>query len=83
MNIIQKIYIGTSVSSSTMLLFCPIPLAFMVCVEAETPILWPPDAKSWLIWKDPNAGKDWRQEDKGTTEDEWLDGISDLMDMSE
>ena len=39
-------------------------------VEAETPILWPPDAKSWLIWKDPDAGKDWRQEEKGTTEDE-------------
>ena len=48
--------------------------------EAETPILWPPDAKSWLIWKDPDAGKDWRQEEKGTTEDEmvrwhhWLNG---------
>ena len=38
-------------------------------VEAETPILWPPDVKSWVIWKDPDAGKDWRQE-KGTTEDE-------------
>ena len=40
--------------------------------EAETPILWPPDAKSWLIWKDPDAGKDWRQEEKGTTEDEMV-----------
>ena len=39
-------------------------------VEAETPILWPPDVKSWLIWKDPDAGKDWRPEEKGTTEDE-------------
>ena len=39
-------------------------------VEAETPILWPPDAKSWLIWKDPDAGKDWEQEEKGTTENE-------------
>ena len=39
--------------------------------EAETPILWPPDAKSWLIWKDPDAGKDWGQE-KGTTEDEMV-----------
>ena len=39
-------------------------------VEAETPILWPPDAKSWLIWKDPDAGRDWGQEEKGTTEDE-------------
>ena len=38
--------------------------------EAETPILWPPDVKSWLIWKDPDAGKDWGQEEKGTTEDE-------------
>ena len=37
---------------------------------AETPILWPPDVKSWLIWKDPNAGKDWGQKEKGTTEDE-------------
>ena len=48
--------------------------------EAETPILWPPDAKKWLIWKDPDAGKDWRQDDKGMTEDEmvwwhhWLNG---------
>ena len=38
-------------------------------VEAETPILWPPDAKNWLIWKDPGAGKDWKQEEKGMTED--------------
>ena len=38
-------------------------------VEAETPVLWPPDAKSWLIWKDPDAGKDWGQEEKGMTED--------------
>ena len=38
-------------------------------IEAETPILCPPDAKSWLIWKDPSAEKDWRQEEKGTTED--------------
>ena len=41
-------------------------------VEAETPILWPPDAESWLIWKDPDAGKDWGQEEKGTTEDEMV-----------
>ena len=41
-------------------------------VEAETPILWPPDAKSWLIWKDPDAGKDWGQEEKGMTEDEMV-----------
>ena len=43
-------------------------------IETETPILWPPDAKSWFNWKDPDAGKDWRQEEKGMTEDE--------MDMS-
>ena len=41
-------------------------------VEAETPVLWPPNAKSWLIWKDPDAGKDWGQEEKGTTEDEMV-----------
>ena len=40
--------------------------------EAETPILWPPDGKSWLSRKDPNAGKDWRQEEKGITEDEMV-----------
>ena len=38
-------------------------------VEAKTPILWPTDSKMWLIWKDPDAGKDWRQEEKGLTED--------------
>ena len=38
--------------------------------EAETPIIWPPDEKNWLIWKDLDAGKDWRQEEKGMTEDE-------------
>ena len=41
-------------------------------VEAETPILWPPDGKNWLIWKDPDAGKDWRWEEKGSTEDEMV-----------
>ena len=40
--------------------------------EAEAPILWPPDVKSWLIGKDPDAGKDWRQEEKGVTEDEMV-----------
>ena len=40
--------------------------------KAETPILWQPDAKKWLIWKDPDAGKDWRQEKKGMTEDEMV-----------
>ena len=46
--------------------------------EAETPLLWPPDAKSWLIWKDPDAEKGWRQKEKGMTEDE----MTDLMGMS-
>ena len=40
--------------------------------ESEAPILWPLDAKSWLFWKDPDAGKDWGQEEKGTTEDEMV-----------
>ena len=40
--------------------------------EAETPILWPPDVKNWLIWKDPDAGKKWRQKEKGMTEDEMV-----------
>ena len=39
---------------------------------AETPILWPHDVRNWLIWKDPDAGKDWRWEEKGTTEDEMV-----------
>ena len=41
--------------------------------EAETPILWPPDAKKWLIGKDPDAGKDWRQEEKEMAEDEMVE----------
>ena len=41
-------------------------------VEAETPTLLPPDAKNWLIWKDPDAGKDWKQEEKGMAEDEMV-----------
>ena len=53
---------------------------FIGRTDAETPILWPPDAKNWFIGKDPDAGKDWRQEEKRMTEDEmvgwhhWLDG---------
>ena len=43
---------------------------FIGRTDAEAPILWPPDVKSWLIWKDPDAGKDWRQEEKEMTEDE-------------
>ena len=48
-------------------------------VEAETPILWPPDVKSWLIGKNPDAGKDWGREEKGTTEDEMV-GWHHLLD---
>ena len=50
-------------------------------VEAEAPILWPPDAKNSLVGKDPDAGKDWGQE-KGWQRMRWLDGITDLMGMS-
>ena len=51
-------------------------------VEAEAPILRPPDAKSWLIWKDPDAGKDWGRKRRGWQRMRWLDGITDSMDMS-
>ena len=50
--------------------------------EAETPILWPHDAKNWLIGKDPDAAKDWRQEEKGTTEDVMVGGIMNSLGMS-
>ena len=46
------------------------------------PILWSPDVKNWLFGKDPDAGKDWRWEEKGMTEDEMVGGITDSMDMS-
>ena len=57
------------------------PWTFIGRTDAETPIIWPPDAKSWLIGKDPDAGKDWRHK-KGRQRMRWLDGISDSMDMS-
>ena len=58
------------------------PVNPKVNAEAEAPILWPPDAKNWLIRKDPDAGKEWRQEEKGQQRMRWLDGITDSMDMS-
>ena len=50
--------------------------------EAEAPILWPPDMKSWLTGQNPDAEKDWGQEEKGWRKMRWLDGIINLMDMS-
>ena len=50
--------------------------------EAAAPILWPPDGKNWLTGKYPDAGKDWRQEEKGLQRMRWLDDIADLKDMS-
>ena len=52
------------------------------CAGAETPILWPPDGKNWLIGKDPDAGKDWKQEEKGTAENEMVGWLTESMDMS-
>ena len=50
--------------------------------EAEVPIRWPPDMKNWLIRKDPDAGKDWGQEERGWQRMRWLAGIIDSVDMS-
>ena len=50
--------------------------------EAEAPVLWSPDTMGWLTGKDPDAGKDWRQKEKGETEDRWLDDITDSVDMN-
>ena len=60
------------ISSKTFRLLSASVLVFIgrIDVEAKTPILWPPHAKSWLFWKDPDAGKDWGQEEKGMTENE-------------
>ena len=49
--------------------------------EAETPLLWLPDVKNWLIWKDPDAGKDWKREENERQRMRWLDGITDSVDM--
>ena len=50
--------------------------------EAEAPIFWPPDVKKWLTGRDPDAGKDWGQEEKGQQRVRWLDGITDSMHLS-
>ena len=55
---------------------------FIGRADAEAPVLWPPDAKRWLIERDPDTGKDWGQEEKGQQRIRWLDGITDSMDMS-
>ena len=55
---------------------------FIGRTDAETPIHWPPYAKSWLIGKDPDAGRDWGQEKRGQQKMRWPDGITDSMDMS-
>ena len=55
---------------------------FIGRTDAEAPIFCPPDMKNWLIWKDPDAGKDWRQVEKGTTEDEMVGWHTDSKDMS-
>ena len=54
----------------------------MTNAATATPIIWPLDVKNWLIWDDSVAGKNWRQEEKGATEDKWLNGITDWMDKS-
>ena len=58
------------------------PWIFIGRTDAEAPILWPPDAKSWLIRKDPDDGKDWGRKRRGRQRIRWLDGITNSMDMS-
>ena len=70
-----------------MLLKCPLILMFKRFIgrtdgEAETPILWPPHVKSWLIGKDPDAGRDGGRRRRGRQRIRWLDGITDSLDMS-
>ena len=55
---------------------------FIGRTDVEAPIFWPSNVKSWLIWKDPDAGKDRRQKEKGQQRMRWLDGITDSMDVS-
>ena len=58
------------------------PWTFIERINAEAPILWPPHAKSWLIWKDLDAGKDWRQTEKGQQKMRRLDSITNSIDMN-
>ena len=79
--ILQFIQIASNRPSSFVSQSSCISWIFIERTDAEAPILWPPDAKSWLIGKDPGAGKDWRQKEKRATEDE-IDSITDSMDMN-
>ena len=58
------------------------PWIYIGRTDAEAPILWPPDMKSWLLRKDPDAGKDWGQEQRRQQRMRWLDGITDSMDVN-
>ena len=58
------------------------PWIFIERTDAEALVLWPPDVKSWLIGKDPDAGKDGRQKEKGWQRMRWLDSITDSVDMN-
>ena len=59
------------------------PWIFIGRTDAEAPIFWPPDVKSWLTGKDSDIGKGWKQKEKGVAEDvKWLDSITDSMDMN-
>ena len=58
------------------------PWIFIGRTDAEAPIIWPPDLKSWLMGKDPDTGKDWRQKEKGQQRMRWLDGITNSMDVN-